>query len=213
MYYTIYKISNKINGKIYIGSHKTKNLDDGYMGSGKYLKHAQEKYGMENFKKEILFVYDNPEEMYAKEAELVNEEFISEENTYNIKVGGFGGFDYINSVMSDEERFKISSLGGLTRHISEEEMSRRISEGIMDSDKKFNGTLSVSQKYPKSPFYGKRHSDSTKKKIGMSVSNKQMKEKNSQYGTIWITNGSENKKIKDLSQIPEGWYRGRKITL
>lgn len=211
MYYTIYKISNKINGKIYIGSHKTKNLDDLYMGSGKYLKHSQEKHGIENFIKEILFVYNNPEEMYAKESELVTEEFIAEENTYNIKVGGFGGWDYINSTMTNEERFKISSLGGLTRHISEEEMTKRISEGILNSDKKFNGTISVSQKYPKSPFYGKRHSDSTKKKIGMSVSNKQMKEKNSQFGTIWITNGSENKKIKSSSDIPSGWKRGRNL--
>jgi hypothetical protein len=48
---------------------------------------------MDNFKKEILFVFDNPEEMYAKEAELVNEEFLVTENTYNLKVGGF---DFVN---------------------------------------------------------------------------------------------------------------------
>lgn len=45
MFYAIYKITNQIDGKFYIGSHKTKDLNDVYMGSGKYLIHAQKKYG------------------------------------------------------------------------------------------------------------------------------------------------------------------------
>ena len=97
MFYTIYKITNQINGKIYIGSHKTKDLDDDYMGSGKYLKLAQEKYGLEHFSKEILFVFDTPGEMYAKEAEIVCEDFLVQENTYNLKVGGRGGWDAVNA--------------------------------------------------------------------------------------------------------------------
>ncbi len=96
MFYTIYKITNQLDGKIYIGSHKTRELDDDYMGSGKILMRAQKKHGIENFKKEILFVFDNPEEMYAKEATLVNEDFLMEENTYNLRIGGFGGWDYVN---------------------------------------------------------------------------------------------------------------------
>lgn len=97
MFYTIYKITNQIDGKFYIGSHKTRDLNDSYMGSGKYLKRAIEKYGIDNFKREILFVFSNQDEMYAKEAEIVNEDFLVTENTYNLKIGGFGGWDHINS--------------------------------------------------------------------------------------------------------------------
>lgn len=51
-YYYIYKITNKINHKIYYGQHTTSNLDD-YMGSGKALHNAFKKYGKENFEKKI----------------------------------------------------------------------------------------------------------------------------------------------------------------
>lgn len=91
MHYLVYKITNLLDNKYYIGVHKTKNIDDGYMGSGKYLKYAIKKHGIENFKKEILFECSSSEEMFEKEKELVE---ISEKS-YNLKNGGFGGWDHI----------------------------------------------------------------------------------------------------------------------
>lgn len=61
MFHIIYKTTNLLDGKFYIGAHSTEILEDGYLGSGKYLKRAVLKYGRENFAREILFVYSDKE--------------------------------------------------------------------------------------------------------------------------------------------------------
>lgn len=91
-YYTVYQITNLLDGKIYIGAHQTKKLDDGYMGSGIRIKLAIQKYGEEHFHKEILHVLSSADEMYEKEAELVTEEFVASTDTYNLKTGGVAGW-------------------------------------------------------------------------------------------------------------------------
>jgi group I intron endonuclease len=202
MYYTIYKITNLLNEKFYIGSHKTKNLNDNYMGSGKYLKYAQNKHGIHNFVKEILYVFSSAEEMYAKEAELVTKAFIAENNTYNIKEGGFGGFDYINNqdwVMTDKRingyKERTLKLSGRKNSLFSKTLKRCHAEGKI----RYDG------------FLGKAHSSETKDKIGKANSKNQSGSSNSQYGTKWITNGKENKKIKSIEMIPTGWKAGRII--
>ena len=76
MYYIVYKTTNLKTGYIYVGVHRTNDLDDGYLGSGKKLKKAVEFHGAENFKRETLFTFDNEEDMFAKEAEIVNKAFV-----------------------------------------------------------------------------------------------------------------------------------------
>ena len=89
MYYIIYKITNIHNNKFYIGSHQTLNLNDGYFGSGIYIRRALKKYGIDSFKKEILFYLDSKEEMLAKETEVLQQ--YKTDRTYNLKFCAMGG--------------------------------------------------------------------------------------------------------------------------
>jgi len=102
-HYLVYQITNLINQKIYIGIHSTENVDDGYMGSGSYLKVAIKKHGIENFVKEILFDFDNAEEMILKESELVDRKFIARKDVYNIKLGGEGWLTIDSISVKDSE--------------------------------------------------------------------------------------------------------------
>lgn len=95
MLFTVYRTTNKVNGKYYFGVHKTENPMDEYLGSGKFLKRAIVKYGVENFVKEILLSSHSPEAAFALEFELV-EEHRGNPLCYNLRQGGAGGFDYIN---------------------------------------------------------------------------------------------------------------------
>jgi hypothetical protein len=203
--YTIYKITNVINGKEYIGKHKTEDLNDGYFGSGKLLKKAIKKYGKENFKKEILFVFESELEVDIKEAELVTEKFCSWSNTYNICVGGRGGFSYINNSGLNNEnknwdviKLKISMRKkGVKQPLSSLRMKKMHKEGKI--------------KPPKHSCIGYRHTEKTKQKMSIT----HMGSKNSQYGTCWITNGQDNKKINknDLeSWLKLGYMTGRAIS-
>jgi hypothetical protein len=207
MFYTIYKITNLINNKIYIGKHQSKKIDDGYMGSGKHLEHAISKYGIDNFKKEIIFQFDNEDEMNLKEAELVTEEFCLREDTYNICVGGKGGFSYINKLQLGVPHFTADNAS-----IYSHKANQRKRELFANTEWANAYKLRISESLklnPSSGFQGKSHTDEARKRIS-EANSKMIGVKNSQYGTMWITNGQENKKIKKDAVIPEGWYKGRK---
>jgi len=88
MHIYVYKITNLINDKEYIGVHATDNLDDGYLGSGRAIVAAIHKHGKQAFTKEILRYFDSIEEAYRNERELVTEEYVKSDSTYNMTAGG-----------------------------------------------------------------------------------------------------------------------------
>jgi len=128
MKYTIYKTINLVNGKFYIGKHQTINENDSYLGSGKLLLSAIKKYGVENFKKEVLFVYDREEDMNKKELEIITEQFVLDNNNYNIGVGGEGGPHFKGKSHSDKTRKKLSEKRKNQSPISDE-TREKIREG------------------------------------------------------------------------------------
>jgi group I intron endonuclease len=205
MYYTIYLVTNTINGNVYIGKHQTNDLNDGYMGSGKILKNAIKKYGLCSFQKTILHIFENEQEMNKKEAELVNEEFIVRKDTYNICVGGCGGFGYINKNLpngmlgkkqTDFQKQRVSEWHEKNKHlVDKNKHSEMIKNGLKKMLKPSDG------------FTGRTHTEDTKNKM---CKPKNIGESNSQFGSMWITDGINSIKIKKTDLIPEGWYKGRK---
>lgn len=83
-FYGIYKITNLLNGKMYIGQHTTEDLDDGYMGSGKVIKQAVKKYGVENFRKEWIMFCEDAEDLNYWERVFVDETWVLRSDTYNL---------------------------------------------------------------------------------------------------------------------------------
>ena len=88
-FYYLYKITNTINGKFYYGIHSTNDIDDNYMGSGKALNFAYKKYGIENFKKEIIQYCNTFEELSELEKNIVNINLLSDASCYNLIEGGY----------------------------------------------------------------------------------------------------------------------------
>lgn len=148
MNYLIYKVTNNINGRIYIGAHKTKDINDDYYGSGLAIKRAIEKYGKENFTKSILHVFDNERDMFDKEEEIVNEDFVKDEFTYNLTTGGKGGFYHVDTSGERNPNYgKANWKKGKTEEEINEINRKRASKG------EDNG------------MYGKTHTEEAKQKI------------------------------------------------
>jgi hypothetical protein len=145
MKFIVYETTNVVNGKKYRGAHTCENLDDNYLGSGRLILKAIAKYGFASFTRSILVECETIEDMFAEEAKAVDLDWVANPMTYNLKVGGEGGWDYINrtGVRWNEEKRKAHSV----------EMKKRRVAGLWR---------------PKTPtlgFLGRKHSAETKAKI------------------------------------------------
>lgn len=139
--YCIYRITNLINGKTYIGQHQYKDLNDSYIGSGKHLRAAQAKYGIENFKKEILVFNISKKEhidLLEKTFIAAEREKVGAENCYNITDGGEG---VLGRPTSEETKQKIGAAN------------------------KGKVRTAAMRAYWSTVHKGKKHSEETKKKI------------------------------------------------
>lgn len=118
----IYLITNKINGKIYVGKHSTDNLNDGYMGSGVVIKKAINKYGVENFTKEYLAFCDTEDKLNWFEKFYIKK-YKARDVGYNLTDGGEGICGYIFSYET-KQKISCSHKG---KHLTEEH-KRKLSE-------------------------------------------------------------------------------------
>jgi len=256
-YHYFYKITNLINNHFYYGVHNTNNLDDGYMGSGKRLHLAYKKYGIENFKKEILKYFNTKDEAYQYESEIVTENLIKDINCYNIVTGGKGSFPNecndpnnirvrdINGncfvTTKDDPRWLNGEIVGITkgktafknkitgeiRQFDILMVDKNLWEGIttkkvnvQDNNGNIFNVSIYDERYLsgelKFLWSGRKHSKETIEKIKTTHQKLQLQvgEKNSQYGTCWIHNNIQNKKIRkeELNNyIQLGWIKGRKM--
>jgi len=158
----IYKTTNLINGKYYIGMD-TKNNPE-YLGSGQIFKKALLKYGRENFKKEIIQHCESFNELKDAEKRIINESICKDPMSYNLAEGGFGGNTHLGWEESRRDKFKKlqseinSGQNNPMYGIKQSEEGRlRISESNKREDHPNNN-----REGSNNPFHGKTHSNENK---------------------------------------------------
>lgn len=198
-YHYIYKTTCNVNGKYYIGMHSTSNLEDGYLGSGRRIWLSIRKHGKENHSFEILEMLESRSSLKEREMELVNEEMLQDPMCMNLMIGGEGGF-----ISEEQQRNRSIAAGKASaKKLKEDKEYRerfmsRVTQQMKERHKSGNFNYAT--------FTGKKHSEETKKKMSEAD---RTGNKNSQFGSMWITDDSQNKKIKKSDPIPKGWRKGR----
>ena len=238
-YYTVYKITNLVNGKIYVGKHQGVDpYADEYFGSGKVIKQALRKYGKENFRKEILYVFETPEEAYIKEREIVDKEFLSRNDTYNQKEGGQGGFDHIDVEQQSILLKELWQNQDFRKKVQESQekanndpkvkerrsKAQKIAQNNPETKRKISERLKQSHQNPETK---EKHSEALRKanktsevynrkceaqRRANSSPEARKKKSDGLKGKIWIYSESKDiqTKLDKNLPIPEGYRRGQR---
>ncbi len=219
MHYYLYQTRNTVNDKVYVGVHQTEDLNDGYLGSGVALQHAIEKYGVEAFEKTVLETFESADAMYAREAEVVDEAFLAREDVYNLKVGGSGGWDYVNNHIQSKSwrrmggiavKMQCRGIFGSDSTIRDRarQTLREKRLGLFNPEVQKCGAA-IGQ--PLAVHAALSEESRTKRKATLTSIQHQQGERNSQFGKRWITNGVDNAIVHKDQPIPGGWRLGRVV--
>lgn len=202
-FHYIYKTTNLVNGKWYIGMHSTDNLEDGYIGSGKRLWLAIRKYGRENFKLQILEFFPDRSSLRAREREIVNESCLLDPLCMNISVGGEGGF-------LNREAAAAGARGTHKKIWNDPAYIEKIKLVSSQTCKRLH---EEGKMYPPD-WTGKKHREETKRVIGQRNSESQKGSRNSQFGKVWIHDLEKSVRVpreEVSSYLETGWKIGRKM--
>lgn len=165
----IYKTTNCINGKVYIGKSE-KSFNKKYYGSGSLLKKAITKYGKHNFKIEVLEELLTIDELNDREKYWIK---YYSDNSYNLAEGGSGGWTTKHYTFEKKEAYSnlLSSIRIGRKHKKEtiEKLKQMHAGKNFGDSKKVSETVKKIWKDPNSVFnspeYRKRLSDSAKKRV------------------------------------------------
>ncbi len=218
MTYYVYKIINNINNKFYIGKRKHNNPKiDLYMGSGKLIKLAIEKYGKSNFSKEIIEIFKTNDEAAKLEFELVTKEVIKNPNCYNLHEGGYGGFHHINDG-SPEHIKRCKKASKLVKNRFNLEKYRWTSETGKEASKKANKKKKEMIKNGENKHWKSKKNIQTKSTLGhkwyrnIKTGDRQLFI-NKEIPDDWVTSDEyrniQRNKMKKLTTFGKHWYNDR----
>lgn len=216
----IYKYTNLINGKIYIGKTYRLNkrkYEHKHREVNTYFHNALKKYGFENFKYEVIAQTDNDKTLNFLETYYIRKFNSFIENGYNLTRGGEGTLGYTVServkeivsktqkgkIVSNETKIKMS-LSGKGKHNHKGENNPNYKGGKKEKEyvprEIINKHISEAKKGCTPWNKGKEHTKEAKEKMSIAATNRK------ELHLHWYNNGKEEQLA---SECPFGYIKGR----